>query len=89
MILKYEKKMKESLKCMVGFETKPNFVQFCKNHGRCLDCFSSVSNLQDCPQCRKPLYMLNCPTFECDIQHEIVPLFISNLPSILGLEDIP
>ena len=87
--IKVQEKMKESLKCMDCFETKPNFVQFCKNCGRYLGCFSCVSNLQDCLQCRKPLYKLSCPTCESDIQQEIVPLFIPDLPSILGLEDIP
>ena len=56
--IKVREKMKESLKCMVCFESKPNFVQFCKNCGRYLGCFSCVSNLQDCPQYRKPQYML-------------------------------
>ena len=74
---------------MVCFETKPNSVQFCKNCGRYLGCFSCLSNLQDCPQCRKPLYKLNCPTCDSDIQQEIVPLFIPDLPTIPGLDDIP
>ena len=56
--IKVREKMKESLKCMVCFESKPNFVQFCKNCGRYLGCFSCVSNFQDCPQYRKPQYML-------------------------------
>ena len=80
--------MKESFNCMVCFETKPNFVQFSKNCGRYLGCYSCVSNLQDCTQCRKPLYKLDCPTCESDIQQEI-PLFIQYLPSILGLGNIP
>ena len=46
MILKDEKKWE-------------NFVQFCKNRGQYLGCFSCLSNLQDCPQCKKPLYKLN------------------------------
>ena len=81
--------MKQSLKCMVCFENKPNFLQFCKNCGQCLGYFLCVSNLQDCPQCRKPLYKFNYPTCERDIQQEIVPLFTPDLPSILGLEHIP
>ena len=56
---------------MVCFETKPNFVQFCKNCGRYLGCFSCLSNLQDCPQYRKPLHKLNCPTCDSDIQQEM------------------
>ena len=64
--IKVREEMKESLKCMVCFETKPNFVQFCKNCRRYLGCFPCSSNLQDCPQCRKPLYKLNCPTCDSD-----------------------
>ena len=52
-------------------------------------CFSCVSNLQDCPQCRKPLYKLNCPTCESHIQQERFPLFLPDLPSILGFKHIP
>ena len=69
-----------------------NQAKFCaifKNCGRYLGCFSCLSNLQDCPQCRKPLYKLNCPTCDSDIQQEIVPLFILDLPTIPGLDDIP
>ena len=87
--IKVREKMKDSLKCMVCFENKPNFVQFCKNCGRYLGYFSCVSNLQDFPQPRKPLYKLNCPTCESDIQQRTVPLFIPALPTILGLKDIP
>ena len=87
--IKVREKMKEFLKYIVYFETNPSFVQFCKNCGRCLACFSCVLNLKDCSQCRKPLYQLEFPTSESDIQEDIVPWLIPDLPTILGLEDIP
>ena len=81
--------IKRCFRCMIYFESNPQYFHVCRSCRRYIGCFSCVKNLVHCSQCRQDLFSIKCTSCEGTLQLTKKPYFIPDLAKSIGTPEIP